>query len=80
MGAFEVHNIANDVYEHNFGWRPTQVPPLRHTPLLAKSHVAFDQTKGVKLANLYDTLAMPCRSIWRASLLRLWTGMRQTCG
>lgn len=27
VGAFEVHNIANDVYEHNFGWRPTQVPP-----------------------------------------------------
>ena len=25
VGAFEVHNIANDVYEHNFGWRPTQV-------------------------------------------------------
>ena len=25
VGALEVHNIANDVYEHNFGWRPTQV-------------------------------------------------------
>ena len=28
VGAFEVHNIANDVYEHNFSWRPTQVPLL----------------------------------------------------
>ena len=25
VGAFEVHNIANDVYEQNIGWRPTQV-------------------------------------------------------
>ena len=34
VGAFEVHNIANDVYEHNLGWRPTQVllmPPVPDT-------------------------------------------------
>ena len=34
VGAFEVHNIANDVYAHNFGWRPTQVlliPPVPDT-------------------------------------------------
>ena len=33
VGALEVHNIANDVYEHNFGWRPTQVLLLSPTCL-----------------------------------------------
>lgn len=24
VGAFDLNEVANDVYEHNFGWRPWQ--------------------------------------------------------
>ncbi|URE27724.1 C-5 cytosine-specific DNA methylase [Musa troglodytarum] len=75
--AFDINNIANDVYEHNFGHRPFQVPRLSFSfPSIPRNSYCY-QTSTSATSGPVEWMMMAC---WRLCMVLCSDSWSCTCG